>query len=213
MPRHIKIGLVILGLGFIVTLGDFLNIVGRIRSVVEVDETDHNPFKTPSEPLYSPADPLLSVKIFFPSKSGEMLLAAEDRTIFASAQTVNRAKQILGELLKGPVSDQMYLAVPEETELQEVFVSERGLAFVDFTITISTNHPGGILEEHATIYAVVNSLTYNLREIQGVKILVGGVEKDTLAGHCLLLLPFAMDLSITDIPQPEPRTVVSLETR
>jgi hypothetical protein len=48
----------------------------------------------------------------------------------------------------------------------------------------------------------VNSLTYNLPEIRQVKILVGGAEKETLAGHCLLL-PLAMDLSITDVMPPK----------
>jgi hypothetical protein len=49
----------------------------------------------------------------------------------------------------------------------------------------------------------VNSLTYNLPEIQEVKILVGGTEKETLAGHILLLLPLYLDLSITDVPPPQ----------
>jgi hypothetical protein len=71
------------------------------------------------------------------------------------------------------------------------------------------NHPGGILNEQATIYSIVNSLAYNLPEIQQVKILIGGVEKETLAGHCLLLLPLQMDLSITDVTATENSTMTS----
>ena len=41
-------------------------------------------------------------------------------------------------------------------------MSDDGVAFVDFSNAISTNHPGGILNEQATIYSIVNSLTYNL---------------------------------------------------
>jgi len=48
----------------------------------------------------------------------------------------------------------------------------------------------------------VNSLMYNLPEIRQVKILVGGAEKETLAGHCLLL-PLVIDLSITDVTPKE----------
>ena len=87
--------------------------------------------------------------------------------------------------------------MPKDTKVQDLFISEQGIAFIDFSNTISTNHPGGVLNELATIYSIVNSLTYNLPEIQQVKILIGGVEKETLAGHCLLLLPLEMDLSIT----------------
>jgi len=44
---------------------------------------------------------------------------------------------------------------------------------------------------------MIFSLLYNLPEIHQVKILIGGTEQETLAGHCLLLLPLDMDLSIT----------------
>jgi hypothetical protein len=39
-----------------------------------------------------------------------------------------------------------------------------------------------------------------------VKILIGGVEKETLAGHCLLLLPLEMDLSISNVLPREEKT-------
>jgi hypothetical protein len=86
--------------------------------------------------------------------------------------------------------------------LQEVFIDETGTAFVDFSNPISANHPGGVLNEQATVYSIVNSLTYNLKEIRQVQILVGGAEKETLAGHCLLL-PLELDLSITDVAPQE----------
>ena len=73
---------------------------------------------------------------------------------------------------------------------------------MDFSSPISANHAGGMLNEQATVYSIVNSLTYNLPEIHLVTILVGGAEKETLAGHCLLL-PLAMDLSVTDIAPPK----------
>ncbi len=92
--------------------------------------------------------------------------------------------------------------MPKDTKIQDLFISEQGIAFIDFTNTISTNHPGGVLNELSTIYSIVNSLTYNLEEIKQVKILIGGVEKETLAGHCLLLLPMEMDLSITTVNPP-----------
>jgi hypothetical protein len=35
MPRHIKIGLIVLGIGFAVALGFFVNIVGRVQSMMK----------------------------------------------------------------------------------------------------------------------------------------------------------------------------------
>jgi hypothetical protein len=169
-------------------------------------ETEENPFKPPTQPLFTPTDPPLSVKIFFPAVSGEPLLTAEDQTIFKSGELGNRAKQILNKIQEGPHSDAMSASLPADTKVQDLFISEQGTAFIDFSNAIAANHPGGVLNELATIYSIVDSLTYNLPEIKEVKILIGGVEKETLAGHCLLLLPLDMDLSITNVMPREEKT-------
>ncbi|PYS48881.1 MAG: hypothetical protein DMG13_24595 [Acidobacteria bacterium] len=206
MPRHIKIGLVVLVIGFGVSFGFFVDVVGRVRSMVNQRETEENPFTPPAQPLYEPTDPPLSVKIFFPAASGDALLTTEEQTIFKSTDVANRAKQILQKLLEGPHSGKLYPSLPDATKLQDLFVSEHEIAFIDFSSTISVNHQGGVLNEMATIYSIVDSLTYNLPEIKQVKILIGGTEKETLAGHCLLLLPFEMDLTMTDVMPPEEGT-------
>jgi spore germination protein GerM len=100
----------------------------------------------------------------------------------------------------------MYPSLPKDTKVQDIFISDEGVAFIDFSNTISANHPGGLVNELTTVYSIVNSLTYNIDEIKQVKILVGGVEKETLAGHCLLLLPMQMDLSITNVTAPTQKT-------
>src|ERR1041384_7697037 len=69
------------------------------------------------------------------------------------------AKQILQKLLEGPTSQDFAPALPKDTKVEEIFISEKGTAFIDFTNTIAMNHPGGILNEQATVYAIVNSLT------------------------------------------------------
>ncbi len=203
MPRHIKIGLIVLAIGFAVSLGFFVDVVGRVRSMVQTDrESPANPFTPPVEPLYKPSDPPMTAKIFFPTADGSVPLGAEDQTVFKSTELVNRARQILQKLQDGPASRTFMPSLPKDTKVDDLFISGKGILFIDFTNTIATNHPGGILNEQATIYSIVNSLTYNLPEIQEVKILIGGTEKETLAGHVLLLLPLQMDLSITNVPPP-----------
>jgi hypothetical protein len=199
--------MIVLGIGFVVSLGFFVDVVGRIQSMVNDTDTAEDPFTAPSEPLYAPTDPPMPVKIFFPPSAGDdILLTTENETIFQSAEVINRARQILQKVQEGPASSTLLPALPQDTRVEEIFISEDGVAIIDFTNTISTNHPGGILNEQATIYSIVNSLTYNLPDIQQVKILIGGTEKETLAGHCLLLLPFTMDLSITDMPEQSGQT-------
>ena len=202
MPRSLKIGLVILGIGFAITLGLFVDVVGRIQSMVQENEPEGDPFTPPPVALYDRTDPPMTVKLFFPGRKEDVILSAEDQTIFRSAELANRAWQILQKVLDGPKTEGLYPSVPKDTKLQEVFIDDTGMAYVDFSSTIAANHPGGMLSEQATVYSVVNSLIYNLPEIRQVKILVGGAEKETLAGH-FLLLPLGLDLSITDVPQPK----------
>ena len=196
-----------MGIGFAVSLGFFVDIVGRVRSLVSEGETEENPFTPPVQPLFAPTDPPMAVKIFFPAAGGgTTLLNTEDQTIFESAELINQARQILQKLQEGPHSETMFASMPEDTRVQDLFISEQGIAYIDFSNAISTNHPGGVLNELTTIYSIVNSLTYNLDEINQVKILIGGIEKETLAGHCLLLLPMEMDLSITNVNTLAERT-------
>jgi len=207
MPRHIKIGLIVLIVGFAVAMGFFVDVVGRVHSLMRSDkETEENPFKKPVQPLYAPTDPPVTVKMFYPAESGEPLLITEDQTIFKSGEVANRVKQILDKLEQGPHGNNMMPSMPKDAKVQDLFITEQGTAFINFSNAIAANHPGGVMNELATIYSVVDSITYNLPEIKEVKILIGGVEKETLAGHCLLLLPLEMDLSITNVAPKEDKT-------
>lgn len=202
LPRHLKFGLIALGVGFAITLGLFVDVIGRIQSIVrDKKDVEENPFTPPKAPLYNQADPPMQIKLFFPGSGGDVVLAAEDQTIFRSAELVNRAKQVLQKVLEGPKAPGLFPSIPKDTKLLEIFIDDSGVAFVDFSDPLSANHPGGMLNEQATVYSIVNSLTYNLPEIRQVKILVGGAERETLAGH-LLLMPLEMDLSITNVTKP-----------
>ena len=179
IPRHLKFGVIVLVIGFVITLGLFVDVVGRIQSMVKQKEPEGNPFTPPAAPLYEQTDPPMTVKLFFPGMQEDIILSGEDQTIFRSAELANRARQILQKLLEGPKTARLYPSLPKDTKLQEVFIDGMGLAYVDFSSPISANHPGGMLNEQATVYSIVNSLTYNLPEIRQVKILVGGAEKET----------------------------------
>src|SRR5262245_35696211 len=109
MPRHIKISLIVLGVGLAVAFGFFVDVVGRVQSMMKKErETEENPFKPPTQPLYAPTDPPMNAKLFFPSESGDPLLAAEDEMIFKSSELTNRAKQILQKVQEGPHKGGMF---------------------------------------------------------------------------------------------------------
>ena len=95
IPRHLKYGLIALGVIFAITLGLFVDVVGHIQSMVGDKEPEENPFTPPKEPLYKQTDPPMQVKVFFPSTRQDIILSAEEQTIFRSAELANRARQLV----------------------------------------------------------------------------------------------------------------------
>mgnify|MGYP002641291584 CR=1 FL=1 len=197
MTRKLSIGLILTIVVAALASLYFFDIAGSLRQGTE-SESD-TIFEEAAEPLYAPTDPEIEARLFFPGNSNDVLLRTRDVTIFASEVLENRIRQIVERLIQGADDPDLFGSLPPDTRLNEVFVADNGLVYLDFNSAISDNHPGGVAPEQATIFSIVNSLTYNLEEIDSVKILIGGTEKETLAGHCLLLLPLAMDLSISDM--------------
>ena len=160
-------------------------------------------FKNPSEKKISSArealflesatdsdEPLETTDIilFFLSE-GDDLLHPEDRKIFANPQVVHQAKLVIEELIKGSRYGSVS-PIPLATTLRQLYVTQAGVAYVDFSREIQENHLSGSAAEISTIYAIVNSLTYNFKSIKRVFILIDGGERETLSGHIDLRRPF-----------------------
>jgi len=129
------------------------------------------------------------VTIFFPSEK-DSLLYPETREIYLTPSLIQQAKQVILELIKGPEHDHLP-SLPSTTKLREIFITDDGTAYIDFSKEIYQQHPGGSEAEIISIYAIVNSLTYNFPQIKKVQILIEGLEKETLNGHIDLTKPFS----------------------
>ena len=148
-----------------------------------------------AETAQNPPDrPTKTVSLFFLRES-DGRLAAEERPIAADASLVREAEEVVAELIKGP-SGELVATVPAETKLGRLFVTKDGTAYVDFSRDLVDNHPSGTAAEISTIYAVVDSLTYNFKSIKRVFILIEGEERETLNGHLELDRPFLPDYSL-----------------
>jgi spore germination protein GerM len=129
------------------------------------------------------------VTVFFLSEE-DGLLHAELRQIAAGPNDVQEAERVIEQLIRG--SDKGFLsALPAETQLRQLFITDNGVAYVDFSKEFVEKHPSGSSAEMATVYSVVNSLAYNFKSIKKVFILVEGGEKETLGGHISLSEAFA----------------------
>jgi len=109
-------------------------------------------------------------------------LVTEKRAVSQADNIVDQIKLTLGELIKGSAS--LSPTIPEETAVREVFLDEKGCAYIDFSRAISQNHSGGITGELITVASIVNTLTLNFpEEVRKVQILINGKEAETVAGH------------------------------
>jgi spore germination protein GerM len=198
MPRHIKLGLIYFALVMVVGTAYYYNLREHISRQVSPAQESPQPYLG-EKPVYPESAPMKKVTLFFPSRTKDGLLEPETREIHSSDQVSAEAKQIIAELIAGSKEGQGS-ALPPETKLREVFVSENGLAVVDLTKEVSVNHPGGLTQEISSIYAIVDSLTRSLPSVEKVQILIEGGEVETLAGHIDLSHPFSEDLSLTPLP-------------
>ncbi len=132
------------------------------------------------------------VHLYFSDKENSFLIA-EKRSFFNSGDPAEFGKIIIEALIEGPQKGLMR-TIPEGTILRALFVTQDGIAYVDVSDTIKETHPGGSKSEFFTIYSIVNSLILNISEIDSVKILIGGHESMTLAGHIDLRFPFKANM-------------------
>jgi hypothetical protein len=139
----------------------------------------------PSAP--APSGRKIKARLFYVADDGTKLVSVERDVPFGEG-AVEQAKEIINAQI-APVAEPLVSAVPPGTALRAVFITEKGDAYVDLSGEVSSAHPGGSLNELLTVYAIVNALTANLPAVNGVQILVGGKEVDTLAGHVDLRRP------------------------
>ena len=138
------------------------------------------------------------VSLFFQEADSENL-GAERRKIFLTTSVADQAKQIVVELINGPQEPGLLPTLPPQTSLRGLYLDRRGAAYVDLSSEAADLHPGGTGEEIATIYSLVDSLTYNLPEIKRVRILINGEERETLKNHLDLRRDYRKDMSIVDM--------------
>ena len=148
----------------------------------------------PASPVDAPqaaAARKITATLYYVSDDG-MSLAGTQKEVPYAAEVADQARAIIeAQLAPAPP---LMSAIPAGTRLKQVFVTERGDAFVDLSPDVTAGHPGGSLEETLTVYTIVDVLTVNLPAITHVQILVDGKEVDTLAGHVDLRQPLAKSL-------------------
>jgi len=129
----------------------------------------------------------ITATLFFVSEDGMSLVGVQREVAFGES-VLDQARQIVvSQLATAPPP--LVSAIPPDTKLRALYMTEQGDAFVDLSADVRTRHTGGALDELFTVYSIVNALTTNLPAVKRVQILIDGKEVDTLAGHVDLRHP------------------------
>ncbi|HLE19830.1 MAG TPA: GerMN domain-containing protein, partial [Vicinamibacteria bacterium] len=98
----------------------------------------------------------IRVTLYLLSDSG-MALAPEDREIALVDSVQEQAKQVIRELLAGSRTG-LGSPLPQGVQLRELFITPQGLAFMDLSQELISNHIGGSSAEELTVYSLSNTL-------------------------------------------------------
>ena len=129
---------------------------------------------------YTPAEEILEtdlnstiITLYFKNKESN-ILSPEPRKLDTLLLIENPYDTIISILLEGPKNMGLEKTIPEGTKLNKTELIDE-ILFIDLSGEFIENHAGGIEEEKITIDCLVNTIT-ELKEINGIKILINGEE-------------------------------------
>jgi len=181
MKKAIVFSLIIIVASFLISLLIYLSAKGKGKSTEKAEPP------AMVEKDQSPSPEKEKVTLFFPTWEG--FLKPQEQEIEKTANKREKAETIL-EKLKNPPSG-AESPFPIGGEVRKVFITGK-MAVIDLQFP---SEGMGASQELLTIYSIVNSIIFNIEGIEEVKIVIGGIERETLYGHISLKYPFYMDLS------------------
>lgn len=182
MERHWKIAMVILAV--FVVFG-VLSIPALLRSVLGLRRATATAEQArraiSQQPISTPTDTLVKAQLFWASTTSTAVEPSEI-ALPLSADPVQRAKQLIAALIaQAPSPEQRTL--PADAALLQFYLLPDGTAVADFSETLGTETPSGILSEQLAVDSISQTLAGSVSAIHRLKILIHGQEADTLAGH------------------------------
>jgi len=123
-------------------------------------------------------------------------LRAVQQAIPTPADLREHVGRLVDALQGPPPVEGLRSPLPEGTKLLAVFRKDAD-CYVDLSLEVARKHTGNTLDCLMTVQALVNTVT-RVDGIERVKILVGGKERLTLAGHFDLLEFWRFDGSLVD---------------
>ncbi|HJY87220.1 MAG TPA: GerMN domain-containing protein [Candidatus Acidoferrales bacterium] len=192
MSRRLGIALALLAVAVLV--GAFLlpDLWHRVRNLSRKGPTEEQARREITQlPIATPSDVKVKARLFWASTTSPGTLEAVELELRLSADPVQRSKQLIHALIAEPPEDERR-TLPEDVTLLEFYLLPDGSAVADFSDTLSTETPSGILSEQTAVDSLARTLGANVDAIRRLKILIHGQDTDTLAGHLDLTGFFAV---------------------
>jgi len=150
----------------------------------------------------------INVRLYFEAPQTDGLLP-EERSIVFATDLASQLKVLVEELIRGSQTG-LLPTLPESTRVLEVFVTGRGVAYVNLSRE-ATELPGGSRSELLTVYSIVDSLAANFPAVRRVQLLVEDRVVTSLAGHVDLSRPLPADMTLVALPPLPPGVPVVTE--
>jgi hypothetical protein len=181
MARKWKIVIGILAIAVVSGLISFRSLRRRIERLSESQTTEEQARREVlAASISTPTHVLVLAKIFW--AAGPDKVAPVEVQLPLSADSVQRSKQVLHELMANPpTADQR--AIPADADLLGFYILPDGTAIADFSDALASKTPSGILSEQMAVDSIARTLENNVPALHHLKILIHGQEVDTLAGH------------------------------
>ncbi len=133
--------------------------------------------------------------LYFADAEGRRLVI--ERRAISPGTAEETARAVAEELIAGPHDPALVPTLPPNAAVLAVFL-QGDTAYLDFSASLSGDHPGGSWSEALTVYSIVNSIAANVPGVAQVQILLDGREGETLAGHIVLDRPLAPQMRLLD---------------
>lgn len=175
IPRHLTIGIaamlvVVLGMSFY---------AWRMRGRVTQTETPTEYAHPVAAPVQGPTEQVT----LYVAYDDPGMLRAQSASIPLPAGRQERARELLRSLLALYLDKSSSHPLGPGAEVRDVYLVDPGLAVIDLNDAFADAHRSGVLVEELTVASLVQTLATGIPGINRVKILVGGRERETLAGH------------------------------
>jgi hypothetical protein len=133
-------------------------------------------------PISTPTDVNVKAQLYWLSAASPAALEPVEIELPLSENPVERSKQLINALIvKAPAPERRTL--PLDVSLLAFYIRQDGTAIADFSDTLSTGTPSGILSEQRVVDSLTQTLGANVPGIRQLKILIHGQQAETLAGH------------------------------